>query len=578
VGGDINKKWEKRSASQYWVCLFLSIAMNDLCLPSSDIASLAGQLSEAAYVHGLPVWDSKEPDASYYNRLTRALQDTRGANSGNQMTEYQANLIADNFRLVRSRETEGFAGGLFEDRRTGTLILAIRGTATTTNIGRDDLLGIGGQGVARDATQEMTEFWNKDCADFHDRELIVAGHSLGGHVSSVFARLHPDNTERVETYNSAGVSDRLLFGPGKDWWQAQTNQVLDKTWGAAKTDAFSTDSGRSFVHGSFGGAYMQVGNQHPVPYAERPLNASALNEHSIVALNDAMRFQNTMTRLGMPDDMVDAYLRSVPVNGTQALYTATDEMAAALGANVRSSGTTRNDFYAHLAAMDELAPQMHGKLEYLGDFSPAELAIKAIQPTAQGADIRNALLAGSVFSAADGQHAEPTPAVNHNRQFWEQKAAEILERQQGTLSADKSVSPETARALELVRHGLGAAAQHYTDAQLATHLSPEVLHDIVQFGFPHQEVNSLHDYIRQQAEQNHYRCDAIDRMTALSTLVKASDGGALAVAISPETGRVTPVTTANSNQIQLSTQALQAVALGREPAMNSKQEPAGMSR
>ena len=548
--------------------------------PDYDLVFSAAKLSEAMYVRNLPVWREGDNEGDYRIRLEKALVDTSGENSGNKITESLAQTIASEYKLVRSKETTGFTGGVFEDRN-GNAVLAIRGTATGRNVIDD--LDIVWSGTARKAATQMADFWNKDCADLHDKSLVVTGHSLGGALASDFAKLYPENTSKVVTFNSAGVSNHWVTGPSESWWKERTDQKIDNTWGADKTIAFQTDSGHKMVHMSAGPVYRQIGEQIDIPYAERPAGSIqsrllGAESHSITPLVDALAFEGLAYDLGLPKDMADKYVKSLGDNGPQALYDITDHLSVAVGANTVFCPAARDAFYQTVNQVALHAPAVKGEVIYLVDYSKDALAHEAMQETPRGEAIRSALQVGSPVAALRENQAAHD--ILHPLGFYAEQAVGMLSAEQKTLG---NTNPAVAQTIESsnyqspmssmaeVRQGLGKDAAAYSDSQLAARIPPEVLNDIVVNGFPSKEVASLQEYIQNVASKQDPEMSRIDKVAAFDALIHISTSDTPVILKGLEQSASGGAAEAS---ITLQPEVLRDVAVGRAPVAEKEQPQA----
>src|SRR5262245_12433839 len=169
-------------------------------------------------------------------------------------------------RDQRPNDPTGFSATVFFDRSSNKYVLGIRGTDQTLSDGVEDVLRIGGQGFAGDQLVSLYRYYKRlttpagQAVQYQDGEvsmlqavrlgiplspaygifnvartlklrqelaadvgitpevggrpsvipagtpLVVAGHSLGGHLALLFGRFFPEVTEHVYTYNAPGIS------------------------------------------------------------------------------------------------------------------------------------------------------------------------------------------------------------------------------------------------------------------------------------------------------------------------------------------------------------------------------------
>ena len=154
--------------------------------------------------------------------------------------------LAERFEVLATYDgsLDGYQGVVFKDRTDGTLYLANRGTSSGSDYVADVDLALL-SGVARDQVAAMVNWWNDialpagtayrrlqsvplgatDPRTFVDGggaiaqgtlaaevagaaaagKLRVVGHSLGGHLATVFASLFHDEVAHTSTFNAAGL-------------------------------------------------------------------------------------------------------------------------------------------------------------------------------------------------------------------------------------------------------------------------------------------------------------------------------------------------------------------------------------
>ena len=167
---------------------------------------------------------------------------------GDRITEPLAEFISDRFEVlaVESDPSSDYQGVVFRDKTANELYLANRGTESnsiTDIFGADFDLAVL-SGVAKDQTAAMVNWWLRisqkdtqvaqiessylnnfnglppvaatgeiaDALAAAGGKITVVGHSLGGHLTSVFASLFSGQVKHSSTFNGAG-----LFSDLADW-------------------------------------------------------------------------------------------------------------------------------------------------------------------------------------------------------------------------------------------------------------------------------------------------------------------------------------------------------------------------
>ncbi len=133
------------------------------------------------------------------------------------MTDSMAQYFTKHFAFVDSSldSPSGYDAVLFKNTDSQELYLGNRGTQALRNapleIWNDlvvaDIGGIVGTGTAWRQVAAMEEFYRTVINPLvqSGSTLNVAGHSLGGHLSTMLRLMHPESVDSVSTYNGAGV-------------------------------------------------------------------------------------------------------------------------------------------------------------------------------------------------------------------------------------------------------------------------------------------------------------------------------------------------------------------------------------
>jgi Ca2+-binding RTX toxin-like protein len=186
-------------------------------------------------------------------------------NSGAGFTDKEAETFVDRYVFINQQKNTdtGFSAAVFQDKTTGKLILAIRGTEfLSQDLTAADLIDIGMVGFAHRQAVDLYRYWrqlttpggqavnysneeienltNMYAGDIsvgaaHDAavrnmrnkisgdtgilsnkipsymQLDVTGHSLGGNLAYVFSRMFPGNAHEVVTLNAPGIRGNTLL-------------------------------------------------------------------------------------------------------------------------------------------------------------------------------------------------------------------------------------------------------------------------------------------------------------------------------------------------------------------------------
>ena len=205
-------------------------------------------------------------DACYVDGLSDGL--TGGDLStklGTALTPKLANYVGDNFRIITQYTNPNLlAGGLsvtvFEEKSTGQRYIAFRGTEP--NDPRDlatDADVETGSGLAQAEVLDMVNWYKRATspsgsetvqikpsllpltyASFvgngdgsllvngqrYSGKYIVTGHSLGGHLTTVFSRMFAADVSTSNTFNGLGVGGLLIGRQKTEFLLAQIESLL----------------------------------------------------------------------------------------------------------------------------------------------------------------------------------------------------------------------------------------------------------------------------------------------------------------------------------------------------------------
>jgi Ca2+-binding RTX toxin-like protein len=291
-----------------------------------------------------------------------------------EFTNEQANLFQDRFELTAQKydpET-GFRAALFFDKATSEYTLALAGTETN-EILRDiifaDLVGIAATGYASGQIAAMFSFYDELLATgmLHtDLRINVAGHSLGGHLATIFSIYRPLAVNRVCTYNAAGTG-----ADGVGAARLQLDELLgfsqdSLVGGTLENDRITNlyaEAGPELV----AGLGVLYGSVQPV-YIE---DHGALDNHSIRLLSDSLAVYHLFDKLqtGIPVDAVSSILSaSAPVASEQSsLEAALDSLGRLFGQTLTwtqgDEAQQRDDLYRNVSSLEALIAPFGGNLQ-----------------------------------------------------------------------------------------------------------------------------------------------------------------------------------------------------------------------
>jgi Ca2+-binding RTX toxin-like protein len=147
-----------------------------------------------------------------------------GNDRSSRFTTVQAAEFATDWKVVehKSNTSTGFSGTLFEcltddaarGLKKGELVLSFRSTEFADDSVRDNQatngMEVNTHGWAFGQIADMQNWFN-DLRGHNlvpqDKKVSVTGYSLGGHLATAFALLHPGDVAATYTFNGAGVGD-----------------------------------------------------------------------------------------------------------------------------------------------------------------------------------------------------------------------------------------------------------------------------------------------------------------------------------------------------------------------------------
>ena len=192
----------------------------------------------------------------------------------NNFSEAQATQFVNQYSIIHDQQNtpNGFSATLFKDQ-SDVYTLAIRGTEPTsfTDIVLTDFGDIGGDGIALKQAVDLFNYYQKLTTDINsqamqlepyegifappagtpvqvistgngpaalpryrylkvidsvdglgeippDAKINVTGHSLGGHLALILARLDPNHINEVYTYNAPGFDTGLIGSNDTEWF------------------------------------------------------------------------------------------------------------------------------------------------------------------------------------------------------------------------------------------------------------------------------------------------------------------------------------------------------------------------
>ena len=331
-------------------------------------------LSQAAYGD----FSAADPDGDgvYENRLIADALMKEGPGEP-EFTNKQADNFQERLKLVAPYYDPGtgFRAALFLDNTTNKYTLAIAGTETSEallDIVFADILGIAYTGRASGQIASMFTFYDQLVTTgvlTTDTRINVTGHSLGGHLATIFAIYRPLAINQVTTYNGAGTGDGDAGAV-----RVQLDEILG--------DLQNSLSGGSLEHERITNIYADTGPElvaglgvlygsvQPV-YIE---DNGPLDNHSIKYLSDALAVYRLFEQLqgdisiGTVSSILQA---SVSVTAEHSSLEETLNSVARLFGQTLSwsagdADQYRNDLYANISSLETVIAPAAGGLVVTG--------------------------------------------------------------------------------------------------------------------------------------------------------------------------------------------------------------------
>jgi Ca2+-binding RTX toxin-like protein len=328
-------------------------------------------LSQAAYGDFSDVDTNQDAVYNKTQLIFEAL--TNNGTGGPNFTEKQAELFLSRIDLINAFNDPGtgFRAALFLDKVTNEYTLAIAGTDASeflNDVIFADLVGIASTGYAYDQIASMFAYYDEllTTGILHtDSRINVVGHSLGGHLATIFSIYRPLAVDQVYTYNAAGTG-----ADGEGAARIQLNELL----------GYSQDSldGGTIERARITNLYAEAGPELTtglgVLYGRvQPLyieDNGALDNHSIQFLSDSLAVYNLFEKLqqGISVTTVSGILCAMaPVTGERStLESALGSLGKLFGQTLSWSqgdeAQRRDDLYKNVSALETLTAPYGGDL------------------------------------------------------------------------------------------------------------------------------------------------------------------------------------------------------------------------
>ena len=333
-----------------------------------------------------------------------------------EYTNEQANIFQDRFELTAENYDPGtgFRAALFFDKTTNEYTLAIAGTDAYEILGDvafADLVGIAATGYASGQIAAMFAFYDELLATgiLHtDLRINVVGHSLGGHLATIFSIYRPLAVNQVYTYNGAGI--------GADGVGAARLQ-LDEILGYRQDSLAGGTHENDRITNLYAEAGPELATGLGVLYGStQPLyieDNGALDNHSIRYLSESLAVYHLFDKVqaGISVDTVSGILSAMaPVISEQSsLEVALDSLGRLFGQTlIWSEGDEaqhRDDLYKNVSSLETQLAPFGGSLRVtsLAEMDAATLVALANPESGGAEEFRYAIQELNPFAVGGGQ-------------------------------------------------------------------------------------------------------------------------------------------------------------------------------
>lgn len=355
---------------------------------------------------------------------------TKSGTGEPDFTQKQAELFLSRFDLVKAFDDPGtgFRAALFLDKITNEFTLAIAGTNAYEFLGDvifADLVGLAATGSASDQISAMFSFYDEllTTGILHtDLRINVVGHSLGGHLATIFSIYRPLAVNQVYTYNAAGT--------GADGEGAARIQ-LDELLGFRQDSLFGGTLENDRITNLYAGVGPEMTAGLGVLYGSvQPLyieDNGALNNHSIKFLSDSLAVYNLFDKVqhGIPVDTVSGILSAIaPVTSERSSLEETlNSIGRLFGRTLHwtdgDEAQYRDDLYNNVASLETLIEPYGGNLQVtslLGHDAATLLALA--NPESGGAEEFRYAIQELIPYAVGGNAGLYTVASQHDYLDW----------------------------------------------------------------------------------------------------------------------------------------------------------------
>ena len=289
------------------------------------------------------------------------------------MATQQAIDFSNTYKIIDqfTDTLSGFSATVFQNRETQEYTFAIRGTEDIIDIWYADILGIALDGSAQAQINAMNAYFGRLITPVEfggqgllDQDVVVnvAGHSLGGHLSTVFTLQWYNHVNHAYTYNGAGtgIGDlsaamvQLIEILGLDPGTPLPNEKITNLYGEP---GLEVTAGVGVLFGDVVPAFIE--DQGVIP------GNLLIGNHSILHLADALAIYNLLATIdsSLTISTGTVLLESVSNNTNNTL----EELVNALGILFKT-GTTittgdRDQLYTRLSDINAALFDTNGTLK-----------------------------------------------------------------------------------------------------------------------------------------------------------------------------------------------------------------------